>query len=111
MSTMMEKGRSIGTTAWLGLLGLSVLLAAGNAGYAIYRSNELAGANGAAAGLQVLSQQLANQGREAVSGKPEAFTAFKATKASIETNVAELRNGFGDKPGVSGPIEKVANTW
>ncbi|NUS60219.1 MAG: methyl-accepting chemotaxis protein, partial [Lysobacter sp.] len=111
MSTMMEKGRSIGTTAWLGLLGLSVLLAAGNAGYAIYRSNELAGANGAAAGLQVLSQQLANQGREAVSGKPEAFTAFKATKASIENNVAELRNGFGNKPGVSGAIEKVATTW
>lgn len=111
MSTMMDKGRSIGTTAWLGLLGLSVLLAAGNAGYAIYRSNELAGANGAAAGLQVLSQQLANQGREAVEGNPEAFTAFKATKTQIESNVADLRSGFGDKPGVSGPIEKVSATW
>ena len=111
MSTMMEKGRSVGTTTWFVLLGLSMVVLAGNTGYATYRGSKLSGANASAASLQVLSQQLANQGREAVSGKPEAFGAFKSTKAQIETDVAELRSGYGDQAGVSGAIAKVGETW
>ena len=93
MSTMMEKGRSVGTTTWFVLLGLSMVVLAGNTGIATYRGSKLSGANASAASLQVLSQQLANQGREAVSGKPEAFTAFKATKSQIETDVATFSIG------------------
>ncbi|BCT91597.1 pilus biogenesis protein [Lysobacter helvus] len=111
MSTMMEKGRNLGTTAWLGLLGLSVLIFGANTGIATYRGSQLAGANASAANLQVLSQQLANQGREAVGGKPEAFTAFKATKATIESDVSDLKSNYGDKALVSGPIDKVSATW
>jgi twitching motility protein PilJ len=111
MSTMMEKGRNLGTTAWLALLGLSVVIFGANTGVATYRGSQLAGANASAANLQVLSQQLANQGREAASGKPEAFTAFKATKSTIETDVADLKSNYGDKAGVSGPIDKVSATW
>jgi twitching motility protein PilJ len=109
MSTMMEKGRSIGTTAWIGLLIVSLILLVGNIAYATYRSSKLSGANANAASLQVLSQQLAVQGREAVSGKPEAIASFKATKGEIEDNVARLRNDYGNE--VPGPIEKVATTW
>jgi twitching motility protein PilJ len=111
MSTMMEKGRSLGTTAWIGLLILSMLVLAGNTGVATYRSSQLAGANASAASLQVQSQQLAVQGREAVSGKPEAFAAFKKTRDDIEGNVVKLRANYGDKAGVSTPIEKVVTTW
>jgi hypothetical protein len=32
MSTMMEKGRNLGTTAWLALLGLSVVIFGRNTG-------------------------------------------------------------------------------
>src|SRR5688572_14657857 len=111
MSTMMEKGRNVGTSVWLGLLLLSVAIFGLNTGAATYLGGKLAGASSSAASLQVLSQQLAVQGREAVSGKPEAFTAFKATKSQIETDVANLRSGYGDQAGVSGPIAKVAETW
>ena len=97
MSTMMEKGRSIGTTAWIGLLIVSLILLVGNIAYATYRSSKLSGANANAASLQVLSQQLAVQGREAVSGKPEAIASFKATKGEIEDNVARLRNDYGNE--------------
>jgi twitching motility protein PilJ len=108
---MMEKGRNVGTSVWLGLLLLSVAIFGLNTGAATYLGSKLAGASSSAASLQVLSQQLANQGREAVSGKPEAFTAFKATKSQIETDVANLRSGYGDQAGVSGPIAKVVETW
>jgi twitching motility protein PilJ len=46
----------------------------------------------------VLSQQLANQGRDAVGGNAQAFTAFKATRNAIEQNVSTcraLRQGAG----------------
>ncbi|MCC8362389.1 methyl-accepting chemotaxis protein [Lysobacter sp. A6] len=111
MSTMMEKGRSVGTTAWIGLLIVSLVALAANTGIATYRGSKLSGANANAASLQVLSQQLAVQGREAVSGKAEAFTSFKATKTEIEQNVARLRDSYGNQAGVAGPIETVAETW
>ena len=62
MSTMMEKGRSIGTTAWIGLLVLAIVVLGLNTGIATYRASKLSGANAEAASLQVLSQQLAVQG-------------------------------------------------
>ena len=111
MSTMMDKGRNLGTSFWLILLLLSVAVFGLNTGVATYLGSKLAGASSAAANLQVLSQQLANQGREAVSGKPEAFAAFKATKGQIESDVASLLSNYGNEAGVSGPIAKVAETW
>jgi twitching motility protein PilJ len=111
MSTMMEKGRSLGTSVWLILLLISVTVFGLNTGVATYLGTRLAGAGSAAADLQVLSQQLANQGREAVAGKADAFTAFKATKSRIETSVADLQDGYGTAQGVSGPIAQVVETW
>ena len=111
MSTMMEKGRSLGTNFWLVTLGLSVVVFGLNTGFATWQGSRLAGAGSSAANLQVLSQQLANQGREAVGGNAEAFTAFKATKAQIEEDVATLQSRYGGETGVSDPIARVAMTW
>jgi twitching motility protein PilJ len=111
MSTMMDKGRNLGTSFWLVLLLVSVAIFGLNTGYATYLGGKLAGAGSSAADLQVLSQQLANQGREAVEGQAEAFTAFKATKSRIDEDVASLRQGYGDQQGVSGQISEVAQTW
>jgi twitching motility protein PilJ len=107
----MEKGRNLGTSFWLVLLLVSVAIFGLNTGYATYLGGKLAGAGSSAADLQVLSQQLANQGREAVAGEADAFTAFKATKSQTDNHVASLQDGYGNQQGVSGEIAEVAQTW
>ena len=59
---------SLGSNFWLILLALSVIVFGANTGVATYTGSRLSGAATGAADLQVLSQQLANQGREAVGG-------------------------------------------
>jgi twitching motility protein PilJ len=111
MDAVAGKGRNVGTTFWLfALLGSFVILGA-NTGYATWKAARLGGASSAAANLQVRSQQLANQGREAVGGNAAAFAAFRTTKGRIEADVGALQSRFGDATGVSGPIAKVARTW
>ncbi len=115
MSTPMDnvagKGRSQSTTLWLWVLAVSLLLFAGNTGYALWKAARFGGATTAASSLQVNSQKLANQGREAVNGDAAAMTAFKATKAQIERDVKSLNDDFGTAPDVSGSIETVTATW
>src|SRR5690606_39340728 len=88
------KGRSIGTKVWIWLLVASLLIFAGNTIYAMTKASRLGGASTAASSLQVNSQRLANQGREAVDGSVEAYTAFKATKAAIDTDIKQLDAKF-----------------
>jgi twitching motility protein PilJ len=115
MSTVMDtaggKARNMGTNFWLLLLAGSVIVFAANTGYATYKAARLGGASSSASNLQVNSQKLANQGREAVGGKPEAFTAFKTTRAQIDQDVKQLNDRFGQATGVSGPIDTVTQTW
>lgn len=111
MDTVAGKGRNLGTNFWLVLLGLSVLVFGLNTGYATWKAARLGGASSAASNLQVDSQRLANQGREAVEGNAEAFNAFKATKARIDGDIAQLNSNFGDAAGVAGPIAEVTQTW
>jgi twitching motility protein PilJ len=111
MDTVAGKGRNLGTNFWLVLLGLSVLVFGLNTGYATWKAARLGGASSAASNLQVDSQRLANQGREAVEGDAASFTAFKATKSRIDGDIAQLNSNFGDAAGVAGPIEEVTQTW
>ncbi|MCL1634487.1 methyl-accepting chemotaxis protein [Luteimonas sp. SX5] len=115
MSTVMDsvagKGRNIGTNAWLLILVAAILVFGANTGYAIWKASRLGGASTAASSLQVNSQKLANQGREAVGGNAQSFAAFRATKTQIESDVKLLRDRFGATTGVSGPIDTVAQTW
>ena len=101
----------VSTGFWLVLLTLSVIVFAVNTGAAWWQGNKLAGAGTGAADLQVLSQQLANQGRDAVSGNAEAFKAFRETKAQVENTVADLQGRFGQEPGVSGALEQMVAVW
>jgi twitching motility protein PilJ len=111
MDTVTGKGRNLGTNFWLVVLGLSVLIFGLNTGYATWKAARLGGASTAASSLQVNSQRLANQGREAVEGNAESFTAFKATKAQIDADIAQLNNNFGDTADVAGPIGTVTENW
>ncbi|MGV8961752.1 MAG: methyl-accepting chemotaxis protein [Stenotrophomonas sp.] len=102
---------NVGTNFWLGLLALSMIVFGANTGVATWQGSRLAGASTGAADLQVLSQQLANQGREAVAGNREAFSAFKDTKSRIESAVSNLQGRYGNEAGVSGPIRQLTSTW
>ncbi|MFD0739990.1 methyl-accepting chemotaxis protein [Lysobacter koreensis] len=111
MNSVAGKARNLGVNTWLIVLGISVLVFGLNTGYATWKAARLGGASSSASDLQVLSQQLAVQGQAAVGGDAKSFEAFKATKASIEKDVALLNNNFGTTAGVSGPIEAVTATW
>lgn len=116
MSTTSESAKagklgSVGTNFWLGLLALSMIVFGVNTGVATWQGSRLAGASTGAADLQVLSQQLANQGREAVSGNAQAFTAFKDTKTRIESTVSSLQGRYGSEANVSGPLTQLSQTW
>ncbi|MBB1473843.1 MULTISPECIES: methyl-accepting chemotaxis protein [unclassified Luteimonas] len=105
------KGRNIGTNVWIWLLVVSLLVFAGNTIYAMTKAARLGGASTAASSLQVNSQRLANQGREAVEGNAASFVAFRATKAAIDGDISRLDSNFGSTTGVSGPIRAVGETW
>jgi len=115
MSTAAESPKArlggMGTTFWAILLVLSFLVVAANTAVSTYQGSRLAGAGTGAADLQVLSQQLATQGNEAVSGDAEAYTAFKATHERINQTIASLQERFGQEPGVNGPLEQLVGTW
>ncbi|MCI2243324.1 methyl-accepting chemotaxis protein [Xanthomonas sp. PPL568] len=102
---------SVGTSFWLGLLALSLVVFGANTGVATWQGNRLAGASTGAADLQVLSQQLANQARDAVSGNAETFKQFKQTKAKVESTVAGLNARYANETGVSGPLQTLNGTW
>jgi len=105
------KGRNKGTNFWLGMLALSLLIFGVNTGYSLWKASRLGGASTAASNLQLNSQKLANQAREAVGGKSDAFAAFKATKAEVDGDIGQLNTNFGNTTGVAGPIKVVTATW
>ncbi|OHE85265.1 MAG: chemotaxis protein [Lysobacterales bacterium RIFOXYD1_FULL_69_11] len=111
INSVAGKARNLGVNTWLVLLGIAVLVFGLNTGYATWKAARLGGASSAASDLQVLSQQLANQGREAVGGDAQSFNAFKDTKAAIDEDIETLNANFGNEPGVSGPIATVTETW
>jgi twitching motility protein PilJ len=111
MDNISGKGRNLSTNFWLGLLVASLVVFGANTGYSIYKASRLSGASGAASDLQVNSQRLANQGREAVGGNADSFAAFKATKEQIDGDIKLLNDRFGNAAGVSGPIKTVTETW
>ncbi|MFT4198481.1 MAG: methyl-accepting chemotaxis protein [Pseudoxanthomonas sp.] len=101
----------LGTNFWLVLVLASLLVLGANTGVATWQGSRLSGASGGAAELQVLSQQLANQGREAVAGNAEAFTAFKATRERVNDTIGSIRSRFGEEGAVQGPLAALEKTW
>ena len=110
-STRAGKLSNLGTNFWLGLLVLSMIVFGANTGVATWQGSRLAGASTGAADLQVLSQQLANQGRDAVGGSRDAYNAFKDTRSKVESTVSELQGRYGAEAGVSGPLGNLVETW
>ncbi len=115
MSTMMDsvagKGRNLSTNFWIWMLIGSLVVFAGNTLYATTKASRLGGASTSASRLQLNSQRLANQGREAIGGDEQAFEAFKATKDEVDADIKTLNDRFGDTAGVTAPIRTVTTTW
>ena len=76
VDTIAGKGRGLGSNFWVAALLVTLVVFALNTGYAGWKAARLGGASTAASSLQVNSQRLANQGREAV-GDAGAFAAFR----------------------------------
>ncbi len=115
MSTMMDtaagKGRNLSTNFWIWMLLGSLVVFAGNTLYATTKASRLGGASTSASRLQLNSQRMANQSREAIDGKAQAFDDFKATRQEIDEDIKTLNDRFGDTAGVAGPIRSVSATW
>ncbi len=115
MSTMMDsvagKGQNLSTRAWATILVVSLIVFGANTLYATSKAARLGGASTSASRLQLNSQRLANQGRDAIAGNAGAFSSFKDTKAQVDEDIKDLNDRFGDAAGVSGPIRNVTNTW
>ena len=115
MSNLMDsaagKGRNLSTNFWIWLLIGSLVVFAGNTLYATTKASRLGGASSAASRLQLNSQRLANQGREAIDGNVQAFESFKATKEEIDGDIKWLNDRFGDAADVAAPIRNVTETW
>ena len=115
MSNLMDsaagKGRNLSTNFWIWMLIGSLVVFAGNTLYATTKASRLGGASTAASRLQLNSQRLANQGREAIDGNGQAFEAFKATKGEIDADIKWLNDRFGDSADVAAPIRTVTQTW
>lgn len=110
IDNMAGRARGIGSNVWIWLLLVSLLVFAANTIYATTKAARFGGASTAASSLQVNSQRLANQGRDAVEGNQDAFAAFKATKQQIDDDLRSLNDNFGTSA-VGGPIKKVSDTW
>ena len=114
MSTTIEnmagRARGIGSNVWIWLLLVSLLVFAANTLYATTKAARFGGASTAASSLQVNSQRLANQGRDAVAGNAAAFEAFKGTKRQIDSDLKTLDENFGQSD-VGGPIRTVGDRW
>jgi twitching motility protein PilJ len=111
VDTVAGKGRGLGSNFWIAALVATLVIFGANTGYAGWKAARLGGASTSASSLQVNSQRLANQAREAVSGNTASFAAFKETKARIDGDVEQLNTNFGDTTGVAGPIQTVTETW
>jgi len=111
VDTIAGKGRGLGSNFWIAALVTTLVVFGANTGYAGWKAARLGGASTAASSLQVNSQRLANQGREAVAGDAGAFAAFRQTKAEIDGAIQQLNANFGDTAGVAGPIRTVTETW
>jgi twitching motility protein PilJ len=98
---------SMGTSFWLGLLALSLIVFGANTGVATWQGNRLAGASTGAADLQVLSQQLANQGRDAVSGNAATYKQFKQTKARVVVYRRPIEMRAGEMGDIGDLVEDI----
>jgi twitching motility protein PilJ len=106
-----SKVGSFGSSFWLVMLAISVVVFGANTGMATYEGSRLAGAGTGAADLQVLSQQLAVQGRDAVAGDAQAFKVFRGTREQVASTISGLQSRFGSEGSVAGPLGKLSATW
>ena len=106
-----------GTNMWIAIVAFALLLFGANFGFSAFYNSQETSARGLASEIEVLSQQLSVQAKEAVAGDPDAFTKFKVTKSNIDENIKTLQDGSLTKSGyrsafgVSGSLKKLADTW
>ena len=110
-NSVIGKAREAGTSFWLILLIIAIVVFAANTAASVWRATRLGGASTAVAELQVLSQQLASQAQEATAGRVAAFKDFKGTREQIDKNIQLVDSGYGTDLSVAAPIAQIKKTW
>lgn len=114
---LVARASNWGTNIWIAIVAVALVIFGANFGFSTFYNAQETSARGLASEIEVLSQQLSVQAKEAVAGNADAFTLFKATKANIDDNIKTLQDGSLTKTGyrsaigVSGPLKKLADTW
>ena len=120
VNAITSKFSNYGIQAWIGILVVAAIIFAANFGYASYLTGQENKARSVTAEMQVLSQQLAKYGKEAVEGNADSFGEFAATKTRMDTIVKALRvggegvpgyEGSTREPGVSSALRKTTEIW
>ena len=124
VSAITNRFSNFGIQLWATILLVAALVFIANFGYASHLANQETSARGLSAQAQVLSQQLAKYGKEAVEGNADSFGEFAATKTQLDAIVKALRVGgtVGDfsvpgyegsklQPGVSSALRKTSEVW
>ena len=114
---LVGRARNWGTNFWIAVAGISLGVFGLNYLASTYYADRETWGRGLVADVQVKSQQLAVQAKDAVAGDQEAFAKFKDTRAAIETDVKQLQegkgtySGFRGNMGISDALGNVAKTW
>ncbi len=120
-SSLSNKVSGFGTRIWAIILVVSLLVFAANFARQTQLNARENNARALSAELQVLSQKLAKYSQESVTGKPESFDSFEATKKRIEVIVKALNEGGSEgvvgykndfnSGGVRSALGKVTEVW
>jgi twitching motility protein PilJ len=121
-SSLSNKVSGFGTRIWAIILVVSLLVFLANFLIAARYNARENNARALSAEMQVLSQKLAKYSQESVTGKPESFDSFNATKARIDVIVKALNQGSSaegvdsykgsiNAPGVGSALGKVTEVW
>lgn len=100
-----------GSNLWLFLLLVLMILFGVNIGVVIWQGSCFVDVGFKVVDLQVLLQQLVNQGCDVVGGNVQVFIVFKVICNVIEQNVLILQGCYGKELGVVGVIVILGEIW
>ena len=108
---LVGRTRNWGTNIWIAIVAISLLIFGANFAASTLLSSKETSARGLVSDIQLLSQQLAVQAKDAVGGSKDAFVAFKQSKDDVDAKINSLQGDYKNSIGISGPLQDVASTW
>jgi twitching motility protein PilJ len=108
---LVGRARNWGINIWIAIVALGLLVFGANFAASTWLSSKETSSRGLVSDIQLLSQQLAVQAKDAVGGDKDAFPLFKDSKDKIDADIKSLQDDYKGSFGISGPLQTVADTW